>query len=141
MAFNPVFAKVTRRRERLPPGNQRGFWKYEVDELVFVASHFPSLSYSAFGAASFRQSAIEFWSKPIGKEPAGMYFRTEVEFNGLLHDVFRIFKDFLGDAAKPTLRLSTYLGLTPLPHRAFIFDGLTLSGSLLGLWTPLFSGS
>ncbi len=111
---DPVFAKVTDRREKLPPGQQREFWKYEVDESVSVASLFPSLSSSAFDAVSFRQSAIEFWSKPIGNEPAGLYFRTEVEFNGLLDDVFRTFKEFLGEAAKPSLRLSAYLGLTPM---------------------------
>ncbi|MCJ1264292.1 hypothetical protein MMC22_004163 [Lobaria immixta] len=134
---DPVFAKVTGRRERLPPGQQREFWKYEVDKSVSVASLFPSLASSAFGAVSFRQSAIEFWSKPIGNERAGLYFRTEVEFNGLLDDVFRTFKEILGDAAKPSLRLSAYLGLTPLPDQSFILDGLTLSGSLLGLRTPL----
>lgn len=134
---DPAFAKVTGRREKLPPGQQREFWKYEVDESVSVASLFPSLSSSAFDAVSFRHSAIEFWLKPIGNEPAGLYFRTEVEFNGLLDDVFRTFKEFLGEAAKPSLRLSAYLGLTPMPDQTFILDGLTLSGSLLGLKTPL----
>ncbi|KAL9608381.1 MAG: hypothetical protein Q9167_006778 [Letrouitia subvulpina] len=134
---DPAFAKVTGRREQLPPGQQREFWKYEVDESISVASLFPSLSSSAFKEVSFRLSAIEFWSKPIGNEPAGLYFRTEVEFNGLLDDVFRTFKEFLGEAAKPSLRLSAYLGLTPMPDQTFILDGLTLSGSLLGLQTPL----
>lgn len=134
---DPAFAKVTGRREKLPPGQQREFWKYEVDESVSVVSLFPSLSSSAFNAVSFRQSAIEFWSKPIGNEPAGLYFRTEVEFNGLLDDVFCTFKEFLGEAALTSLRLSAYLGLTPMPDQTFMLDGLTLSGSLLGLQIPL----
>ena len=134
---DPVFAKVTGRREKLPPGQQREFWKYEVDESISIASLFPSLSSSAFGAVSFGQSAIEFWSKPIGNEPAGLHFRTEVEFNGLLDGIFRTFKELLGEAAKPSLRLSAYLGLTPIPDQTFILDGLTLRGSLLGLQTPL----
>jgi hypothetical protein len=134
---DPVFAKVTGRHERLPPGQRREFWKYEVEESVSIASLFPSLAPSAFSAVSFRKSAIEFWSKPIGNEPPGLYFRTEVEFNGLLDEVFRVFKEFLGPAAKPTLRLSAYLGLTPLPDQTYILDGLTLSGSLLGIRTPL----
>ena len=134
---DPAFAKVTGRRERLPPGQRREFWKYEVDESVSIASLFPSLSSSAFGAVAFRKSAIEFWSKPIGNEPAGLYFRTEVEFNGLLDDIFRTFQEFLGEAAKPYLRLSAYLGITALPEQPNPVDGLTLVGSLLGLRTPL----
>ena len=133
---DPIFAKVTGRRQKLPPGQQREFWKYEVEESISIASLFPSLPPSAFGAVSFGKSAIEFWSKAIGKDPAGLYFRTEVEFNGLLDDVFRIFKEFLGTAAKPSLRLSAFLGLTPKPDQTFILDGLTLSGSLLGIQTP-----
>ena len=66
-----------------------------------------------------------------------MYFRTEIEFNGLLDDVFRTFKEILDDAAKPSLSLSAYLGLTPLPDQSFVLDGLTLSGTLMGLRTPL----
>ncbi|KAL6712883.1 hypothetical protein ACLMJK_009595 [Lecanora helva] len=114
---DPEFAKVTGRQEKLGPGQQREFWKYEVEKSDSTASLFPSLSSSAFNEVSFRQSEIDFWSKPIGNKPAGL--------------------EILREAAKPSIRLSTYLGLTPMPGQTYILDGLTLSGTLLGLRIPL----
>ena len=134
---DPVFSGVTSRRVRVPPGETRDFWKYEVDDSVSLSSLFPNLSSSAFGSVSFRKSAIEWWSKPIRDQPAGLYLRTEIEFNDLLDEVFSIFKEFLGEAAKPTLRLSAYLGVAQVPDGTYTAEGLTLSGSLLGLRTPM----
>ena len=128
---NPIFEDVAG-RNALPEGQSREFMKFPVDESVSLASLFPSLSDSAFGAVAFRKSAVEFWSKPIGNEPAGLYFRTEIEFAGLLDDVFAMFKEFLAEA-KPFLRLSAHLGLSMQPDESYIADGLTLRGSLHGL--------
>lgn len=133
---DPVFEKVTGRRERLPPGQQREFWKYEVDESVAIGSLFPSLSSSAFNAVTFEKSAIEFRSKDIFAEPAGLYFKTSVVMNGALDEIFSVFKHFLGDGAKPTLRLSAFLGVTPMPDNSYTANGLELNGSLDGLMTP-----
>lgn len=126
---DPVFKDVAGRNE-LPEGQSRKFWKYEVDESVSVASLFPSLSSSAFGAVSFTHSAIEYWSMPIGSSPAGLYFRTEVEFGGALDGIFTFFRAFIGEDAKPTLRLSAYLGLQQTPDQSYIIDGLELKGAL-----------
>ncbi|EXJ70096.1 uncharacterized protein A1O5_07169 [Cladophialophora psammophila CBS 110553] len=134
---DPVFAGVAGRRQPIPPGEKREFWKYEVDDSVSLSSLFPELSSSAFGSVSFRKSAIEWWSKPIVDQPAGLYLRTEIELNGLLDEVFHVFREFLGDVVKPTLRLSAYLGVSQIPDGTYAADGLSFTGSLLGLRTPM----
>ena len=128
---DPVYQKVV--GPDVPPEEaKRDFFKYQIDQSISLAEFFPSLSDSALGAVTFNKSAVEYWARPVGNEPAGLYFRTEVEFAGPLHDVFAIFKVFLAEA-KPTLRLSAYLGLGMEPQQLAISDGLALSGSLLGL--------
>lgn len=134
---DPVFANIAGKHQPVPPGEQREFWKYEVDDSVSLSSLFPQLAPSAFSTISFRKSAIEWWSKPIRTQPAGLYVRTEIEFNGLLDEVFHVFKEFLGEAAKPTLRLSAYLGVAQVPDQTYALEGLTFTGSLLGLRTPM----
>lgn len=134
---DPVFTNVAGKRVPVPEGETRDFWKYEVDDSVSLSSLFPALSSTAFSSVSFRKSAIEWWSKPILDKPAGLYLRTEIELNGLLDEVFHVFKQFLGDAIKPTLRLSAYLGVTQVPDGTYAAEGLTFTGSLIGLRTPM----
>lgn len=69
----------------------------------------------------------------IGSSPAGLYFRTEVEFGGALDGIFTVFRAFIGEDDKPTLRLSAYLRLQQTPDQSYIINGPELKGILHGL--------
>ncbi|PYI14935.1 hypothetical protein BO99DRAFT_436890 [Aspergillus violaceofuscus CBS 115571] len=134
---DPLFENVAGRRERAAGQQDREFWKSELDEAIPLSSLFPSLDSDAWSELRFRKSAIEFWSRPIGTEPAGLYLRTEIELNGVLDGVFQVFRTVLGEAVQPVLRLSAYLGLTMEQDQTMAIDGVSLSGSLIGLRTPM----
>ncbi|RAK81518.1 uncharacterized protein BO72DRAFT_209041 [Aspergillus fijiensis CBS 313.89] len=134
---DPLFENVAGRRDRAAGQQDREFWKYELDEAIPLSSLFPSLDSDAWNELRFRKSAIEFWSRPIGTEPAGLYLRTEIELNGALDGVFQVFRTVLGEAVQPVLRLSAYLGVTMEQDQTMAIDGVSLSGSLIGLRTPL----
>ncbi|KAI1324265.1 hypothetical protein F5Y16DRAFT_308950 [Xylariaceae sp. FL0255] len=130
--------KATARQEgeRLPPEQVRVFWKYKVGESVSIALLFPSLSASAFNAVMFKESAIDSRAKKIHAEPAGLYIRASIAINGASDEIFTIFKHYLGDEAKPMLRMSAFLGVSPLPDHIHTTNGLVLSGSLEGRMAP-----
>ncbi|RAH68427.1 ATP-binding protein [Aspergillus aculeatinus CBS 121060] len=134
---DPLFENVAGRRDRAAGQQDREFWKYELDEAIPLSSLFPSLDSDAWNELRFRKSAVEFWSRPIGTEPAGLYLRTEIELNGALDGVFQVFRTVLGEAVQPVLRLSAYLGVTMEQDQTLAIDGVSLSGSLIGLRTPL----